>query len=180
MFFKLFISLLLFQAYFAVFDTSSLFTLDALRITHVVVSVQVEAKHQTLRNCLNFGQCHEKTPLSSLLISQRRHFGKVLDSFRSACINPSTMPPTPTLSNHIKHLREQYSQNYTVHPLTYDTVHLPTLSRPRPSLKRSSSTSAGFVHTGDDFNQSARLISTAIGKIADILVELKTNLDQEK
>jgi len=161
------------------FDTSSLFTSDAIHITHVVVSVQVEAMQQTLQNSLNFGQSQEITPLCRSLISQRRHFVKVLDSFRSACINPSTMPPTPTLSNHIKHLRDQSSQNCTVHPLTYDTIHLPTLSRPRPSLKRSSSTSAGFVHTGDDFNQSARLISTAIEKIADILVELMTNLDQE-
>ena len=177
---KLLNYLIVFQAYFAVFDTSSLFTSDTLHIAHVIVSVQVDSTQQNLRTCLNFSPSHTITPLTRSLISQRRRFVKVLDSFRSTCINPSTMLPIPTLSTHINELHELSSQNSGVHPLTYDTINLPSLERPRPSLKRSSSTSAGFAHNNHhDFKQSSRLISTAIGQIADILVDLKTKLDQE-
>ena len=161
------------------FDTSSLFTSDTLQTSHVIVCVQVESMQHHLRTCLNFSPSQAITPLPRCLLTQRRIFANVLDSFRTTCINPSTMPPIPTLSTYMNELREQSSQISSVHALSYDTIHLPTLPRQRPSMKRNSATIAGVVHHAPDFTQCSSLISTAIGQIADILVDLKKNLDKE-
>ena len=166
----------LYQAYFGIFNTSSLSFSDTLSKEYDIVSVQVQSMLDCLRNTLFICSSFDATPLHHLFGSRRTHFVTILDSFRCLCINPTAMPPVPTLTAYINNLRTSSSQISSSNPLTYDPITLPSLTRPQLSLKRTLSTTSNVE---SDSKRSSILISTAISQIVDILVNLQQKLDNE-
>ena len=132
---------------------------------------------QSLSALVNFTPEIPNIRFESLPSTYQAIYRELMDSFRRACIPTSTTAKSTSLTAFINDHRLPLSSPDAlgVHPLSYDTVNVQRLLRPRHLITRSSS---GNSSTKSASNKTGTLITSAIDKIVSVLQNLKKELEK--
>jgi hypothetical protein len=144
--------------------------------SQIWVSTPVLSLREVLKNVLNFRAEHVTTPLYLLPATHVNNIKLMLRTFRNKCITPSSLSDVPNLTTYIEQQRAILGVQINAHSLSYDTLDLQTQMRPRPSLKRTSSSTTPLQSSS---KKTLLHIASAIGEIVDVLNNLKQKLESD-